>query len=128
MNEAFVKAQHITIVTLIKENTALKDEVEHLKELLISTAPLLENIVERVIVTPEEALIEKQIGILQLKGMMEELSLEDVKKFDLLNKNKLLIIRTQPTLNATAKQLPFTNSELLSLVSRAPKAPPISEL
>lgn len=128
MNDPFIKAQHITIVELIKENTALKDEVAHLKELLLSAAPLLENVVERVIVSPEEALIEKQIGILQIKGMVEELSLEDVKKFDLLNKNKLLITRAQPTINATAKQLSFTNSELLSLASRAPKAPPISEL
>lgn len=126
-SEAFVKAQHATIVTLLKENTALKENVEHLKELLLTSVPLI-NDVQRIIVTPEEALIEKQIGILQLKGMVEELSLEDVKKFDLLNKNKQLISNTSATIVAKSKHLPYSNAELLSLVSRAPKAPNNNEL
>lgn len=88
-----------TITALVAENKALTAEVERLKLLLAATNSALgqENEVLKIILTPEEALIEGQIEILQNRAINFELTLEDVKKLDLLLKNKNLIKSQQPS-------------------------------
>lgn len=115
---SFIETQHITISELIKKNAKLLDEVAHLKQLLMSSTPILgEHKIEKVVVTPEETLIETQIEILQSKGFEAELDLEDIKKFDLLLKNKQLI--KEKTIKADSRPI-LSNTELLNLVKKLP--------
>ncbi len=117
----FIAAQHRTIVDLLKNKSHLEQEIQHLKELLINSVE--DSKVERIIVTPEEALIGKQIDLLKQKGILEELDLEDVKKLDLLLKNKHIIKVQQDALRASSKKVTYSNSDLLSIVKALPEPP-----
>ncbi len=117
----FIAAQHRTIVDLLKNKTHLEEEIQHLKQLLINSVE--DSKVERIIVTPEEGLIAKQIDLLKQKGILEELDLEDVKKLDLLLKNKHIIKVQQDAIRASSKKVTYSNSELLSIVKTLPEPP-----
>lgn len=116
----FIESQVKTILSLQTENKALKEEIAHLKQLLTTSTPLItENKVQKIILTPEEALLQSQIEILQLRGLDEELNLEDVKKLDLLLKNKLLVNKSVPeTFESQAKKLGLSNTKLLEIAKK----------
>lgn len=112
-----------TITALVAENKALTNEVERLKLLLAATNSALgqENEVLRVILTPEEALIEGQIEILQNRAINFELTLEDVKKLDLLIKNKRLVKEQSTTIQGESKKIDkknHSNAELILLAAK----------
>ena len=120
--ERFIEQQHNTILTLTAQKNKLQAEVDHLKELLLGSTQLLapEQPVERIIVTPEEALIESQISILQNRSLGTELTLEDVKKLDLLLKNKNLIKASDPSIKAESKKVDkqsLSHAELIQIAS-----------
>lgn len=115
----FLVKQHETILSLTNENKRLIEEVEHLKTLLVASAPIL-NPTTRVILTPEEALIEQQIELIQNRSYNAELTLEDVKKLDLLLKNKKLSKEQNVSLQGESKKVDkknYTNAELILLAS-----------
>lgn len=121
---AFLSKQHETILILTSEKKQLKAEIEHLKELLITSTQLLEPKVERIIITPEEAVIESQIQILQNRALAEELTLEDVKKLDLLLKNKNIIKTQISTIKGESKKVDKKNlssAELLQIAASKPE-------
>lgn len=111
----FIEQQHKTIDGLMRKNEQLQQEVSHLKQLLEST---LQNVstqlhpVERVIVTPEEALIDRQIEMIQHRAFDRELTLEDTKKLDLLIKNKRLAKEQSTTIQGKTKK--YNNDKLIS--------------
>lgn len=113
---AFVEAQHKTIHTLKNVIEQQKAEIEHLKELLVNSVPIEGHNVERVIVTVEEALCDDQIKLIQQRSIGVELSLEDVKKLDLLIKNKRLIDEKKSDVESTARKVVLPNSSLLSII------------
>lgn len=120
--ERFIQQQHNTILTLAAQKAQLEAEITHLKELLGSNTQLIESesSVSRVIVTPEEALIESQINILQNRSLGQELTLEDVKKLDLLLKNKNIIKSHDETIKADSKKVDkksLSKAELIQIAS-----------
>lgn len=80
---------------------------------LTSTTPLSATPVVKLIkihVSPEEQIIDEQIRKLQILSQQGSLELEDVKKLDLLIKNKRLC-GDLSTLNANFNQLPEGTSD-----------------
>jgi hypothetical protein len=78
------------IEVLQKENTALRGEVNHLKELLTYTAPLISNDV-RIEVPKEQSACEVQLRMLHDKSLQRELTLEETKRLEILIKSLYLI-------------------------------------
>lgn len=116
--QQFITKQHEAISQLLVQNRALSAEVEHLKTLLTSTV-LIEHPTVTIEKSLEELLIDTQIGLIKLRGM-SELTLEDVKKLDLLLKNKSLIKSQDVSIQAESKKLDkkhYTNAELIKLAS-----------
>lgn len=78
---------HVKIIErLQKENSALRKEVDHLKELLTATAPLIGGDV-KIEVPKEQAACEIQLRILHDKAQQRELTLEETKKLEILIKS-----------------------------------------
>jgi hypothetical protein len=114
--QKFLEAQHKTIIELTKRNKELESEIVQLKQLLITP---VENKVEKIIVTPEQALIDGQIDLIQNKGLFQELTLEDVKKLDLLIKNKQLLKKENPeTIKGESKPAKMPINKLLEIASK----------
>jgi hypothetical protein len=123
--EQFVKQQHDTITALMTKNAQLEQEVAHLKKMLVESVPLLpqENPVSKIILTPEEAVIESQIQIIQDRSYGQELTLEDVKKLDLLIKNKRLVKEQSTTIQGESKKVDkkqLSHAELILIASKGP--------
>lgn len=108
----FIEAQHKTIATLISKNKSLEQEILELKQLIYQPTTSV------VIVTPEQALIDTQIEIIQNRSYLQELSLEDVKKLDLLLKNKFLIKRDDPKDIEAKPRAKLTQSQLLQIAAQ----------
>lgn len=106
--QAYLSAQHKTISALLEKNQQQELEIEHLKSLLSAQ-------VGTFIISPEEALIESQIKIIQNRSFGQELDLEDVKKLDLLLKNKNLIKSIDKAIGTTATKFALPQKELLVL-------------
>lgn len=123
--EQFVTKQHDTIESLKAKNLQLEQEVTHLKKMLMDSVPLLpqEASVQKIILTPEEALIESQLKILEERSYGSELTLEEVKKLDLLIKNKNIIKDQNKVLQGESKKISkknYSNAELIALASKGP--------
>lgn len=105
------KAELLT--TLERENSDLKKQVEQLKNQL--TQQVLGNQI-----TPEELVCIEQIRILQNRSAQRELSLEEVKKLDLLVKN-IRLIREQVTENPTTPKWRevFPEADLVAIASKS---------
>lgn len=118
----YIEKQQSVIVSLIKDKEKLQKDIEHLKELLMGSQPLLntpENKVETIIVSVEEGLIDRQIDLLQSRAM-SELTLEDVKKLDLLLKNKNIIKDQNKTVKGETNKVDkknFSNAQLIQIVN-----------
>jgi hypothetical protein len=108
--QQFVEKQQELIACLNVKIKEQQEEISHLKRMLITN-----NEVEKVILTPEEALIEDQILLIQDRSYGKELSLEDVKKLDILLKAKKTIKDEKKTIKAESKTITFTNNDLLQI-------------
>ena len=85
---------------LISENKKLQQELNQLKN------PKL----EKVLLSDETIIAELQLSRLKQKAFAGELTLEEIKKYDLLVKNKKLA-EGNPTIIADYKKLPENVSE-----------------
>lgn len=115
----YCNKQYIALTKSIEEIKKLTEEVNHLKSLLQSVES--EYPVERVIISKEEALIDSQIDLIASRAIgISELTLEDVKKIDLLYKNKALLKEQGRTIAAVKKKPPnssLSNAELIQIAS-----------
>lgn len=98
---------------LTSENSTLKNEIQLLKK------PKA----DKVIVSDETVIAEIQLAMIKQKAFAGELTLEEIKKYDLLVKNKKLA-EGSPTVIADYKRLP-DNIEEEDLILIASK--PINE-
>ena len=107
----FIKAQYNTILELQKQNNELTEKLKHLEQIL-KTGP-----VETLVITAEEALINDQIAMLQQQYTGLPMELEDVKKLDLLLKNKQLLQSNPETFKhkKNNNQIVIPSEELLKL-------------
>lgn len=104
----FAEKQLITIQFLQEANKHLQEELK--KSLPIKT----QGVVSTIIVSPEQALLDDQILMIQTRAYMKELNLEDVKKLDILLKNQRLIKEDSKTIDVKSKPV-HTTSELLQI-------------
>lgn len=95
------------ITNLEKENKQLKEQLENLR---------LQSATE--VVSAEELICIEQINILQNRSSQRELSLEEIKKLDLLVKNLRLI--KEPTKNGQLKDVTgkFSEADLVAIASQ----------
>lgn len=122
-----------TIIKIEKDNVALgqtidklyqeldkKDqEIAHLQVLLRGGIPNLSVLPLKV--TDEELIALTQLEILKKKAETRELTLEEVKKYDMLVKNKMLAQGKNPPIDADSEKLPTDKDSLLKIVSSKPK-------
>jgi|SRR5690606_26280592 len=100
----FAKSQQDIIEFLMNENKTLKEKISKLETLQAN-------------LTPEELICIEQINILKSVSKHRELSLDEVKRLDLLVKN-LRLIREKSTENvATPKTRDVTEADLVAIVS-----------
>lgn len=93
----YATAQFLALQSAVEKITELQKKVHHLEELLKSSQPIIgENSVERIIKSPELAIVEAQINLLTQRALTRELQLEEVKTLDILIRNKQLL-SDQPT-------------------------------
>lgn len=83
----FTQAQHVTIVQQSKKILQLEQEVVHLKSLLTQTAPLIE--ISDLEISDEETIARTQLRLLRQESLIRQLTLDEIRKFDLLTKNLL---------------------------------------
>jgi hypothetical protein len=105
-----------TVDKLLAELESRKSEIEHLKKLLTGSN---ESNIIRIEVTEEEHIAELQLERLKKKAEVGELTLEEVKKYDLLVKNKRLAKGDPTTVNADYRKLPAKSEERTKLLSLA---------
>lgn len=98
-------------------------EIKHLQALLAGSAPNLHIFPQNI---PDEEIIAlQQLESLKLISASRDLTLEEIKKFDLLVKNKRLSQGSPTTIDAEFEKLPNSMVDLKKLASR--KIIPIKE-
>lgn len=80
-------------------------EIQHLMELLNNTVPVIGEATP-IIPTDEEVIAEFQLKALKAAAMTRDLTLDEVKRYDLLVKNKRLAQGNATTIDGHAKKLP----------------------
>jgi hypothetical protein len=109
-----------TVNQLTQENEQLKAELSHLKNLL--NAIPKGNLLSAQPLTEEELICLEQITRLKNSSEQRELTLDEVKKLDLLHKN-LKIIRDNAIIDVKpAKQKALSNEKLLAIVAKKPES------
>lgn len=109
VNQHYVSAQYQLINSLQKENDILKEKVAYLEQTLQNRI-----IPAAIPITEEELICIEQIGILKTTSDKRELSLDEVKRLDLLIKNLRLI--REPS-NKEASFTDYTNMKEADLVA-----------
>jgi hypothetical protein len=119
----YAEQQYKTIVLANQKIQELQAEVEHLKQLLTSTVSIVQDSgIEKIIKSPELSIIETQIEILQNRALQKELTLEEVKVFDLLIKNKRLLSEEATTIHGEKKiKKNYSEAELVQIASQPKK-------
>lgn len=105
--EKMVKAQEETIEKLTKEIDNKNDTIDALKRRVNGDTSI---VVPRAQVSPEEVIAETQLKLLEERAMRQTLTLEEIKIYDLLVKNKRLTLG-QSTENASYRVLPANTDE-----------------
>jgi hypothetical protein len=98
-------------------------EIRHLQELLTGVVPNVTPFTQHV--TDEEMIALRQLESLKIIAMSRDLTLEEIKKYDLLVKNKRLSQGSPTTIDADYEKLPSNTEDLKKLASR--KIIPIKE-
>jgi cell division septum initiation protein DivIVA len=102
---------------LLDENKRLQLELNELKNKIEQNAKKKETPI-KLIVTDEELIAQVQLERLKYKALEQELTIEEIKKYDLLVKNKRLV-EGNSTFNADYKKLPdnVTDEELIQIAA-----------
>jgi hypothetical protein len=109
-------AQYVALQGATEKIKKLEEEITHLQTLLVSTTSLIENPNKiSVIKSPEQAIVEAQIEILQNRALTKELTLEEIKALDILIKNKRLLAGDPTTIEGKDKKpkREYTEAELV---------------
>jgi hypothetical protein len=92
------------------------EEIKHLQTLLGGTAPNITTFPQTM--TDEEIIALQQLEGLKIISATRDLTLEEIKKFDLLVKNKRLSQGNPTTIDAEFEKLPSNPDDLKKLASR----------
>lgn len=125
----YTNQQYLALQAAAEKISKLEAEVSSLQKQLNAPIQTDQN-VSRIIVTAEEGICEQQINILQDRSFQRELTLEEIKKLDLLIKNKRLI-KEQATMIPGDVKKPdpknYSNAQLVQLASQVTKSEPTYE-
>jgi hypothetical protein len=96
-----------------------EDEIAHLKELLMSSSPIIGG-AAKIILSDMELICLKQIENLKTISSGRDLTLDEVKRLDLLNKNLRLAQSEPTTIDGSPKPLPkdITPEQLIQIASK----------
>lgn len=110
-----------TINKLLQELEQKSSEIRHLQDMLTKTVPIIGEITPMVI-SDEEVIAEYQLKALKSTAMIRDLTLDEVKRFDLLVKNKRLAQGNVTTIEGQ-KNLPkeLTKDQLILIASNTKK-------
>jgi hypothetical protein len=106
-----------TINNLLKQLDSKEEEIQHLKQLLNSSTPIIGEAV-RLEISDEEAIADIQLRKLKENGRLRELTLDEIRKFDLLVKNKRLAKGDATTIEGKHTSIPSNPNELIKLASK----------
>lgn len=112
--QVFATSQTNLIESLQKENAILKQKNAQLEHLLVQRTPTL---VQEL--SPEEVICIQQIDKLHTASQTRELSLEEVKRLDLLVKN-LKLIREESTIVVNNNRDSLKEHELVAIINSDP--------
>ncbi len=106
-----------TIDSLLKTLDNKEAEIVHLKQLLNSSVPILGEAV-RIEVSDEEMIADIQIRKLKETSMLRELTLDEIRKFDLLVKNRRLAKGDATTIEGSNLNKGLDKPQLLKLAAK----------
>lgn len=121
--QKYSDAQFLAIQSALEKIKKLEEEITHLQQLLAETTQLIGN-VTKTIKSPELAVCEAQIELLQNRALTKELTLEEVKTLDLLIKNKRLLSGDPTTIEGKRVKKPkvdYSEAELVKIASQQDK-------
>jgi hypothetical protein len=114
--QEYANQQHALISDLMNQVEQLKVENAHLKQLLTVAAPSIFSSSQPL--TEEELICLEQITRLKTQSEKRELTLDEVKKLDLLHKN-LKMIRDNHVIDVKpTKQKSLSNEKLLAIAAK----------
>ena len=110
-----------TIDKLLKQLEEKSNEIRHLQDMLVTTVPIIGDVTP-IYVSDEEVIAEYQLKALKSAAMMRDLTLDEVKRFDLLVKNKRLA-QGNATAIEVQKGLPknLSKDELIQIAAKPKK-------
>ena len=109
--EEYISSQDTTIFKLQSENNTLKEKIVQLESFLS---------LQQTAITNEELICTEQISLIKSKSSNRELSLDEVKRLDILIKN-LRLIRNQATDASDEKDYRNVKEADLVAIARRPK-------
>lgn len=106
------------IDSLLKQNETKEEEISHLKAMLGKTVPVIGENPIAINITDEELIADIQLRKLKEQARSRELTLDEIRKFDLLVKNKRLAQGNATEIEGRSlpKQLP--KNQLLQIASK----------
>lgn len=105
------------INTLNTQLTQKTQEVQHLMELLAGMTPVVGE-VNKLMPSDEEVIADLQLKSLKASALVRDLTLDEVKRMDLLVKNKRLAQGAATTIDGQAKKL-LPNTDRSTLIQIA---------
>lgn len=106
-------------IDLMTKALAEKDaEIAHLKELLTSTVPIIGESSVTLEATDEELIANIQLKKLLEAGRIRDLTLDEIRKFDLLVKNRRLAKGDATDIKGDTKDKKYDKPKLLELASK----------
>lgn len=112
--KAFAEQQQKVIETLVSSNRSLSEKVSHLENLLMSLEN--NNVISQI--STEEMICIEQINVLRGKSANRELSLDEVKRLDLLVKNLRLIREKSTQVINTREYTHVKEAELVAIATQ----------
>jgi uncharacterized protein YoxC len=99
------KAALLTIDKLLKDSNQKNEEIKHLQSLISQAVPIIKKETSKLstAVSPEEEIAEVQLERLRQSAKNRILTLEETRMFDLLVKNKRLVL-DESTINVGKNQ------------------------
>ncbi len=117
------RAAMLTIDKLLKDANIKNEEIQHLKSLIAQAVPVIKKEAPDFskTVSPEEEIAQLQLERLRQAAQARTLTLEETRMFDLLVKNKRLVL-DESTINLGKNQYrDVADADLLKLASSEAK-------
>lgn len=119
-----IHAYNLTVDKLLRDANQKLEQIKHLESLISQTVPVLKKESSKLIaaVAPEEEIAAMQLERLRQAAQSRSLTLEEIRAYDLLVKNKRLVL-DESTINLGKNQYrDVTDADLLKLAAAEVKS------